>query len=286
MDLSPNIPVKAYLETPHGQLHYVSLVPPDARPFPVLLLHMSASSSRSFHSLMRDLSSSRYASYAIDLPGFGSSFDPASDPPSITWYADLFHAALLKGLPAAFTSGCHIVGHHSGGVIGTELAVKYPGFCSSLTLIGPTVMSAEERLTMSKTFGDPFNKPVESGEHLLETWNYLKWEGLAPHIHLELMQRETLDHIRAWEGRSQIYACVWAYDMEAALERITADDHDTCPILGLCAPDDILWPYFENFKAFAGPEVVAKEIAGGNFGPDLDSGLIAVILAKFIDEQG
>lgn len=282
MDLSPNAPVKAYLETPQGQLHYISLVPPDARPVPVLLLHMSASSSKSFHSMMQDLSASRYASYAIDMPGFGSSFDPASDPPSITWYADLYHAALLEGLPA-FASGCYLVGHHSGGVIGIELAVKYPDFCRSLAIIGPTVMSAEERVTMSKTFGDPFNKPAESGSHLLETWNYLKWEGLVPHLHLELMQREALDHIRAWKGRSQIYACVWAYDMEGALRRIAAEGCNTCPILGLCAPDDILWPYFENFKTFVGERVVAKEIAGGNFGPDLDSGLISLLVAEFLE---
>lgn len=274
---------KAYLDTPDGQLHYVSLMPSSssssAHDLPVLLLHMSASSSQCFHSMMQMLSRLGYACYAPDMPGFGSSFDPTSDPPSIAWYADVYHHALasLHG----FRSGCHVIGHHSGGFIGTELAARFPNFCRSLTVIGPALMSVEDRLAMSKTFLDPFNKPVMSGQHLSETWEYLQFEGLVPSKNLELMQREVLDHIRAWRGRSQIYACVWAYDMEAVLKSLPVDGS---ALLGLCARNDILWPYFENFRAL-GQRVKAQEIQGGNFGPDLDGCNIVRLFVEFMEER-
>lgn len=274
--------IKAYLDTPLGQLHYASSTPPAASsyPLPVLLLHMSASSSQSFHSMMHTLSNLGYACYAPDMPGFGSSFDPPVDPPSIAWYADLYHHALLTNLPGIFQSGCHVVGHHSGGIIGTELAAKYPGFCRSLTMIGPTIMSAEDRLAMSKTFLDPFNKPVASGNHLQDTWEYLQFEGLMPEKHEDLMQREVIDHIRAWKGRWQIYSCVWEYDMKDVL--VTVDK--SCVILGLCARDDVLWPYFGNFVAL-GERVMAKEIEGGNFGPDLDGENIVKLFVDMISAE-
>ncbi|KAF7555710.1 hypothetical protein G7Z17_g1974 [Cylindrodendrum hubeiense] len=209
------------------------------------------------------------------MPGFGCSFDPANDPPSITWYADLYYAA-FSNMPE-FGLGCHVLGHHSGGVIGTELAAKYQGFCRSLTSVGPTVMSVNDRQELSKTFLDPFNKPVPSGEHLIKTWEYLRWEGI-PEKNMELMQREALDHIRAWKGRNQIYTCVWSYDCEKSMRLIEKG----CKIMGLCAKDDVLWPYFENFKS-VGRVVEAKEIEGGNFGPDLDSEGILKAFVPFIE---
>ncbi|KAF2108491.1 hypothetical protein BDV96DRAFT_605556 [Lophiotrema nucula] len=124
---------------------------------------MSASSSASMHALMQKLAALGYTCYAPDRPGFGASDDPDIEPPSIAWYAELYHASfsLLPG----FEHGCHILGHDSGGIIGTELAnaERYGGFARSLTCIGPTVMSAEQRLEMSKTFLEPINKPVPSG---------------------------------------------------------------------------------------------------------------------------
>lgn len=230
--------------------------------------------------MMRPLSVLGYVSFAPDMPGFGGSFDPSSDPPSISWYADLYHA-LFCTLPD-FKNGCHIVGHHSGGVIGSELAAKYPGFVRSLTIIGPAIMSADDRLEMSKTFLTPFNKPVPSGEHLAKTWDYLRWEGI-PEESDDLMQREALDHIRAWKGRSQIYACVWDYDSEASLKMIQVKGGKACAILGLCARDDVLWPYFDNFKEL-GNRVTAMEIKGGNFGPDLDTDNIMRIFVDFISQ--
>jgi hypothetical protein len=125
-------------------------------------------------------------------------------------------------------------------------------------------MSEAERKSMARIFLDPFNKPTASGDHLLKTWEYLLWEGI-PVERQSLLQREALDHIRAWKGRSQIYACVWDYDAEDGLLKMDKD----CQILALCAPDDVLWPYFKNVEPI-GRRIIQKQIAGGNFSPDVD----------------
>jgi pimeloyl-ACP methyl ester carboxylesterase len=213
------------------------------------------------------------------MPGFGASDDPVSDPPNIAWYAGLYHTAFSQF--SEFENGCHIIGHHSGAVIGTELGnrEKYGAFVRSLTCVGPAVLSAEQRLEMSKTFLDPFNKPMASGDHLIKTWEYLQWEGLSPETGLELLHREALDHIRAWKGRSQIYSCVWAFDCEKALELLPPE----CKVLGLCAQDDILWTYFEQFKA-VNKTVQGEQIKGGNFGPDRDWTGILRFFIPFIND--
>ncbi|EXJ90265.1 hypothetical protein A1O1_03364 [Capronia coronata CBS 617.96] len=264
----------AYVDTPEGQIHYYHISPTSATSedvssrLPIFLLHMSASSSRCFHSLMRSLAALGYSCYAPDMPGFGSSFDPAYDPPAIAWYTDLYYNTFSK-FPEFQKRGCHLIGHHSGGTLGSDLAARYPDFVQSLTFVGPGVMDAAARKEMSKTFLDPFNRPVPSGEHLIKTWDYLIWEGI-PKTNLDLLQREALDHIRAWKGRSQIYACIWEHDVGDSITKM----NPSCKILALCAKDDVLWKYFDNIKALTkslGRDAVCREIKGSNFSPDLDS---------------
>ncbi len=275
-------PIKGgYLDTPLGQLHYYYAAPADpaayaadpVKKYPVLLMHMSASSAKSMVALMGRLTAMGFSCYAPDMPGFGLSFDPPVHPPALSWYASLYYEALTTQLPGQpFAGGCHIIGHHSGGIIGLELsshpANRYAGLAvHSLTIVGACVMTAADRAEMSKTFLEPFNKPVASGEHLVKTWDYLAWEGLSRDKDLDLMQREAIDHIRAWKGRNQIYSCVWAYERMAAIDSIPA----SCRVAGLCARDDVLWPFFGNFSSMTTRPVVATEIKGGNFGPDLDA---------------
>ncbi|KAK0649109.1 Alpha/Beta hydrolase protein [Cercophora newfieldiana] len=205
--------LKAYASTPHGQIHYRFSLPfpshPSPSALPILLLHMSASSSASFTTLITTFTSLGYPCFAPDMPGFGSSFDPPypSIPAlSIPWYAAVFLSAFQPH--PAFAAGCHIVGHHSGAVIGIEIARSTPSFARSLTLEGPAILTASERAEMSTKFLSPFNRPVADGSHLVKMWEYVRALGI-PAGDLELLQREALDHARAWRGRTQIYGAVW-----------------------------------------------------------------------------
>lgn len=210
---------------------------------------------------MRRLSGLGFCCFAPDMPGFGESFDLENAPTGIDWYSQLYVDVFAK-LPA-FQRGCHIIGHHSGAVIGTDLAAYHGSFVQSLTLVGPAIMSAAERRQWAAKTLVPFNQPLEDGSHLSKTWDYLIEMGI-PAANLALLQREVLDHLRAWQGRLQIYARVWAYDCAAALKSVSEE----CRIAALCASDDVLWPYFENV-GLVRAGIARKEIRGANFALDL-----------------
>ncbi|KAK5124172.1 hypothetical protein LTR85_001875 [Meristemomyces frigidus] len=268
---------KAYADTPLGQVHYRYAAPPPGTPTKdaLVLLHMSASSGASMEALMGILVPAGHPCYAPDMPGFGSSFDPTSDPPNIGWYVELYadHVFPAMGLqPGRF----HLIGHHSGGVIGLDMAVSHPQLLKSLVSIGPAVMTAEQRSEMRTKYVVPFNQAEPSGAHLLKTWEYLSDQAHnIPTTELSLLQREAIDHIRAWRGRLQIYGCVWSQDSERLLEEVKT------PTLALCARDDVLWAYFDSFKALR-PDIKSAEIDGGNFGPDRGTKSIAAQVTAWL----
>lgn len=150
-----------------------------------------------------------------------------------------------------------------------------PDFVASICLIGPTVITEGERLTMKEIYFKPFNDPQSNGSHLQKTWDYLKNMGLGED--LKLWQREAVDHIRAWKGRTLIYGAVWPQESQDMYIKIS------CPILLMCARDDVLWKYFHHVKALR-PEVESVEIKAGNFEPDRDAegilGPLSIFLAN------
>ncbi|OCT44048.1 hypothetical protein CLCR_00129 [Cladophialophora carrionii] len=254
----------------------------------MIFLHKSASSSASYEALMQNYATRGYHCYAPDMPGFGGSFDPSES--AITdiqregtaWYAKVFLEAFhIMGIipqPSSSDGGsvkCHLIGHHSGAVLAVEFAACYPEMVQSMCLVGPTVMSEEERAAMKAIYFAPFNEPVRDGSHLLKTWQYLEHMGVGED--LSLWQREAVDHIRAWRGRTLIYGAVWAQDSEKLYKNAQ------CPTLLLCARDDVLWKYFGHVSGL-GSHLEAAEIAGGNFEPDRDAEGIEKLWTAFLEK--
>lgn len=258
---------KAYADTSEGQLHYRYSISPSTENTPIVFLHKSASSSQSYVSLMSRFGRT-HTCYAPDMPGFGQSFDPAQVPNTgyyVSHFVRLFESAGLTEY--------HIVGHHTGACLAVEMAAKYPERVKSITLIGASIMTEDERAAMKKMFFQPFNEPVRDGSHLLKTWEYLGKMGVGED--LELWQREAVDHIRAWRGRTQCYGAVWAQDCLTLYHKVM------CPILVLCADDDVLWPFFAQIKTIR-PEVRTEVIGGANFSLDRDVDRCAQLIAGFI----
>ncbi|KAH7303851.1 Alpha/Beta hydrolase protein [Stachybotrys elegans] len=264
---------KSYADTPYGQVHYRYILPVSSEPqkTPIVMLHKSASSSASYEAIMHHLAAQGYNCYALDMPGFGASFDPPEEAIAeilkrgTRWYVEVFVSALtsigLLGKPAKV----HLMGHHSGASLAPELAATHPDAVETVTLIGTAVMSENERAEMKKKYFEPFNKPVPDGSHLLKTWDYLRSMGVGDDI--DMFQREAVDHIRAWKGRNQIYGAVWEQDLGGYLDMVK------CPIMFVCARDDVLWEYQEKAKE-RWTHAVYIECRGANFSPDLDSDTI------------
>jgi len=156
-----------------------------------------------------------------------------------------------------------------------EIAATYPDLVSSICLVGPAVMTATERAVMKGKYFAPFNEPVKDGSHLLKTWEYLGNMGVGDK--LGLWQREVLDHVRAWKGRNLIYGAVWELDAEMVYAGVR------CPVMLMCARDDVLWTYFQYVKGLKSG-VKAVEIGGANFGLDRDFQGIEKSWTEFLEE--
>ena len=257
--------IKGYVDITDGQLHY-RLRPGHGAP--VVFLHQTASSGAMWERVIAALPEGRPL-YALDTPGFGSSFDPPAGP-SLDDYARWIGEAIASlGLVRP-----HVVGHHTGASIAAALNMQQPGLCRSLALIGPGYADAAERAAMAQRFGKPF-RPVRSGAYLLKNWEYLRVGGADADI--ALLHREMVDQMRAHATRSDAYAAVWQADSIAAFMAIH------CPALIMAARDDVMFPSFARAGA-ARPDIAAVELSGGaNFEPDIVPGEVAAALAAHFD---
>jgi pimeloyl-ACP methyl ester carboxylesterase len=257
---------KAYVDINESQqLHYRHVVPTDGNVGVIVFLHKSASSSSSYKQLMLHYACHGYSSYALDMPGFGGSFDPTPEQAEdieqtgTEWFAAIFMTALDR--LGVTKQRFHIIGHHSGASLATQIAASHPDLVQSICQIGATTIGHDERQRMRKIFLVPFNEPVIDGTHLQKTWDYLGTMGIGSD--LVLRQRETIDHVRAWRGRMLIYGAVWNQDAETLFTQVQ------CPILVLCAKDDVLWEHMDNVEKLRADAQTAI-IDGANFSTELD----------------
>ncbi|KAE9365762.1 alpha/beta-hydrolase [Stipitochalara longipes BDJ] len=208
--MTPSPIMKAYYSTPEGQIHYRYLKSTltNVTKSLVVMLHMSACSSLYFVELIERLAAEGHEVYAWDMPGFGNSYDIDFKPDGIIYYVD----KIIIGVKHWGLSKFHVLGHHSGASIATELAAIHGDQVLSLTIVGPALLTAEEQVAHLKEAGlneevVPFNKPVADGSHLLSTWNQLLTNG---EWDPEVLNGQTLDTLRAWKGRLQIYRNVFS----------------------------------------------------------------------------
>ncbi|MCF2573982.1 alpha/beta fold hydrolase [Brevibacterium sp. UCMA 11754] len=97
---------------------------------PLLLIHGSTSSSRSWDSLVPLLQGS-HRTIRMDLLGFGQSDKPDGDVYQVTAQADRIAETLSKFSIAEAV----VVGHSSGGLVATALAERHPEMVTALALI-------------------------------------------------------------------------------------------------------------------------------------------------------
>jgi len=96
--------------------------------------------ARQFEAVMPLLNAAGVRSIAIDLPGFGGSDGPEA-PPVIADYA----AAMLCVLDHLELDQVDVLGHHTGAMVATELALSFPDRVRKLILNGPVPLTPEEQ---------------------------------------------------------------------------------------------------------------------------------------------
>jgi pimeloyl-ACP methyl ester carboxylesterase len=212
---------RAYADLPHGQVHYAECG--DAGAPPVLLLHQSPRSWAEYRAVL-PLLGARYRAIAMDTAGFGAS-DPLPGAPSIEAWA----AVALQLLDALGIARCHVVGHHTGGVIALELAARDGARVRSLVL--SSTPFTDDTFRRARAQRPPIDavQPSDDGAHLAALWR--KRQAFYPPQRADLLHAFVLDAMKVHDVEAG-HRAVAAYRME---ERIAAIRQPTLLVL---APDD------------------------------------------------
>lgn len=179
---------RAFVDTEGGQLHYRWL---GEEGQPVLFLHQVSSSSRMFGQLMPRFVARGYRGIAMDLPGFGD-----SDPPPQDYTIGDCASSVARFLDAlGLGEPLFVVGHHTGALVGAELAIGCPERIRKLVLIGlPYYPSLEaKRQRWSGKSIRPI-VPERGGSHLL--WEWRRLYDLGPNSSPALIHREFVDTLK------------------------------------------------------------------------------------------
>lgn len=260
---------KAYVDLADGQMHYRYSVSPKGGT-PLVFLHQTASSSAMYQAVMEKLDGA-FTMYALDTPGFGSSFRPPRKP-DVAYYVN----AVVEAMKALGISQCHLFGHHTGAAIACQLAADFPGHVEKLGMIGPVQLTQADRDLWQKTAIHPMLYAA-SGEHLQWTWQRVTNLDSQPIQYPPspaLATREAIDTLIAGDRWHEAYEAVFGQDFPACLARVKA------PILMVCGDGDVLYPYFEAAKK-ARPDAKAVELKAGAYVLDQDPSKMAEILREF-----
>jgi pimeloyl-ACP methyl ester carboxylesterase len=136
MTSGPTTPRRHYADGPFGQIHFQTL----GEGTPLVLLHQAPMTSAQYDNVYAPLAARGYRPIGIDMPGFGMS-DPTPFTPRVEDYAQIVPPVLAAlGVPKA-----HMLGHHTGALVATEVALQFPEIVKALILNGPLPITEEER---------------------------------------------------------------------------------------------------------------------------------------------
>lgn len=184
---------------------------------PLICLHATAYSSRSFAALMRAAGPGRHL-IAIDLPGYGES-DPPGEALNIAGYA----AAVSEAIVAAVgPQPVALFGYHTGVVIAAEIALQGAVEVQAMTLLGvPYFAVLDFELWQAKLAGR--HQLGEALDQFAERWDFLVTNRPAG-LSLRRGFENFVDELKAWPNGSDAHRALFAYDLHARFPLID------CPV--------------------------------------------------------
>ncbi len=154
--------IRAFVDTPSGQIHVRMSGPRDSDLRPLILLHQSPASSLTYSEILPLIGQDRLA-IAIDTPGFGESFRP-KHPPAIADYADWIVSA-ATGLGVVRFD---LLGMFTGAGIASEIAARHAVRVRRLILVGPPLFTPEQQAHFVDHAWPVRQRP--DGSHLMQEW--------------------------------------------------------------------------------------------------------------------
>lgn len=248
MDRPTNV-TRRFVETSAGTIHCA--IAGEGKGKDVLLLHQTPRSWNEYRDVL-PLLGRRRRTIAIDMIGFGDSSALPSGSDSIERWAEV----ALDLLKALEVGQAHLVGHHTGAVVATEMAVRAPECARSVVLSSAPFDDADTRAAHLEAGPIVDNvSPEPDGSHVAELWRGRA--GFYPEGRVDLLEAFLIDALKAGPRAAEGHQVVARYDMQAAVKSLR------CPVLLVGATDDpYAYPALEPMRA-ALPDAGVEVIQGG-----------------------
>ena len=243
----------------------------DADVRPVVLLHQTPRSHDEYRDVAALLAAAGRTAYAVDTPGFGAS-DPPAQPSVASWAAGVAGALDRLGV------GRHdVIGHHTGGVLGVELAAREPERVGVLVL--SSTPWADDAWRARPPHGVDVVEPADDGSHLAALWQGR--QRFYPPGRPDLLERFVRDAVAAGQETTEAgHRVVREYDMPERVERVRA-------AVGLvsCTADPYAQPHLPRWVERL-PDAPVAEVDAGVPAPDEAPEAFARAVLSLLDRLG
>jgi len=208
----PFVPRRGYAEGPYGQVHFRDT----GEGTPLVLCHQAPQTSRQFTQVYEPLHRRGIRAIGVDTPGFGES-DPLPFVPTVEDWA----AAIPAVLDHLGLERVAVLGHHTGGMVATEVALQFPDRVSKLVINGPLPMSEEARLESLQWVKEAEINFVfqADGSHLQQAYA-TRFEMYGEDADPQTITRYAVEQFQGYAPFWTGHHAAFLYDHEAALMRI------------------------------------------------------------------
>jgi pimeloyl-ACP methyl ester carboxylesterase len=195
---------RGYLDLPWGQVHYRYGGSPDQPT--LLILHQSPLSSATYDAAIGALAARGIRSIAVDTPGFGM-----SDPPPRPWSIPEYAEAVWQIADALGLGTLHLLGQHTGAIIGAEAALRQPRRVHKLLLQGLPLYDDTERVEKKASYA-PGYTPDRDGSHLRTIWDRI--HRLYPRITPDEADRQVAEYLMTGPDYATAYRAVFDHRLD------------------------------------------------------------------------
>jgi pimeloyl-ACP methyl ester carboxylesterase len=195
---------RTFVDGRFGQLHCRIAAPEEPTRLPLVCLHMSPKSGRSYEEILPQLARDRMV-IAPDYPGHGESAKPPAEPHvSIGDFA----AAAWQCVDALCPGRVHMLGYHTGSMVAVEAATVRPADVASIVNISAPLFTPEELESLSAFF-EPI--PIDAaGTRFRIMWErVLEYRG--PGMTLQMAADSFAENLRAGDDYEWGHRAAFAY---------------------------------------------------------------------------
>lgn len=245
---APYVPKRGYAEGPYGQVHFRDT----GTGLPLVLCPQAPQTSKQYANVYAPLHRRGIRAIGVDTPGFGES-DPTDFVPSVEDWA----AAIPAVLDHLGIARADVLGHHTGGMVATEVALQSPERVRRLIINGPLPLNDAERRDGLAWVDEQERRLVfaADGSHLQSAFA-VRYGMYGPGADPKTITRYVVEQFQGYAPFWTGHHAAFIYDHAAALGKI---EH---PTLILTNTGDQIYENAKTARALR-PDFAYTELTGG-----------------------